>query len=222
MRLYIGEDRVDLTDIDLDYMYIDEGSEACVYKYGCEALKIYKPEDNKNRLSESSASTLSEYSSLMKRILLPKRLVYDDGYNFCGYTTDFIYKASTENLPKMKMEKFLDEINLIRDDVTLLGKDGILVDDLWIDNTIYNGNIYLIDPGSYFIDRKCRSNLVCDNLGMLNELVVDDFFGMIKMTAKQKTYLSEIMSDYSYVGDFILETANNNENMRQYVKRMIR
>ena len=203
-------------------MYIDEGKESCVYKFGNEALKIYRPTCDKNRLNESSADILSHYSSIMKRILLPKRLVYDDGYNFCGYTTDFIYRASTENLPKMKMEKFLSEINLLKEDVTFLGENGISVDDLFIGNTIYNGDIYLIDPGSYQKNSNGDYGLVRNNLDMLNDLIIDSFFGMVKMTKKQKEHIFDIMMDYRYVGDFILETADSNENMRQYVKRVIR
>ena len=42
MRILLGDELLEFDDEALDYMYIDEGNESEVFRYGDSVLKIYK------------------------------------------------------------------------------------------------------------------------------------------------------------------------------------
>lgn len=224
MRILVDDKLLEFSDDNLAWMYIDQGDEAEVYQYRDEALKIYKPGScDKLRLSEEEAKELMGIDT--NRLLLPRKLIRDaDSGEFIGYTTPFITKATTTGIIRMKMINFIDEMDIIQNDIMTLTNNYVEVADFGVDNTIYNGKIYLVDPGSYRIRtvpslmRFVRSN----NSFSLNTYVKNELFAMAKLTKKEKTILDDVFSDYDSISDVMKETAIENESVRQYVKRMTR
>lgn len=224
MRVYLGDDLLEFSDDELEWMYVSEGEDARVYQYRGEALKIYKDDYCRPfRLTEDAAIRLSTIHT--NRVLLPKRMIRnaDDG-NFCGYTTPFIKRATTTGIIKMQMLKFMNEVDLLRDEVFRLADHYVDVADFDLKNTAYDGRIYLVDPGSYCIrttpnlQRYVHSN----NLLALNNYVKKEIFGIVNLTGVQRDFLDVIFPDGDYIGDVLRETALEHETVRQYVKRMTR
>lgn len=223
LRIYVGDELLELTDDDLDMMYVDEGKEAVVYKYGDEALKIYKPRCRKIRLDEDTASKYSEITN-MKRILLPKRIIRNaDEDLFCGYFLPFIYKNLTETIPNITMERFINELDIISDDMRILADNEVEVNDFHMGNLLYNGKFFIGDPGSYTINRSLYTGTIyVNNINVLSKFVQDGIFGMVKLSKKKRNNVYKSFNDWQYIGDQIRKTARPKETVKQYVRRMAR
>ena len=52
------------------------------------------------------------------------------------------------------MFDFLCELDLLEEDIKTLNSNNVEVEDFNLNNTAYDGRIYLVDPGSYIIRRK--------------------------------------------------------------------
>lgn len=223
MRLLIDDEFLEFTDADMAWLYLGSGNESRVYKYGDEVLKIYNRDCGKVRLDQETASKLSKIYT--HRLLLPKRIIRDaDNGEFLGYTTSFIKRAATTGIIRMKMFDFLCELDLIREDIKILNSNNVEVEDFNLDNTAYDGRIYLVDPGSYVIRKSPEMVrfLRGNNSKVLNDYVKNDIFSMAKLPVVKQRSVAMMFDDYDYIGDMIREDAKDNESVRQYVKRMAR
>ena len=223
MRLLIDDEFLELTQADMAWLYLDSGNESSVYKYGDEVLKIYSKNCGKLRLDQETARKLSSIHTY--RLLLPKRIIRDaDSGEFLGYTTSFIKRASTTGIIRMKMFDFLCELDLLREDIKTLNSNSVEVEDFNLNNTAYDGKIYLVDPGSYVIRRTPETIrfLRGNNAKILNDYVKNDIFGMAKLSVVKQRSFANLFDEYDYIGDMIRETAKDDESVRQYVKRMAR
>ena len=223
MRILVDNELLEFTDDELAWLYMGAGNESLFYQYRDEALKIYNFRCTKYRLVEEDALKLKEIAT--KRILLPSRIIRNpDNGEFVGYTTKLIKKASITGIIRMKMGEFMSELDILRSDAMLLADHNVDLEDFNLNNTAYNGKIYFVDPGSYAIKtnpeaiRFVRSN----NSFALNTYVEEDVFGMVNLTKAEKRRLSEKCTGFEYIGDFLRETADEKESVRQYVKRMAR
>ena len=220
LRIYVGDTFVELSDSDMEESYISEGKEGIVYRYGDKALKIYKEFCNKGRLDEDETLILSEIST--KRVLLPRDLIYgEDRVTFRGYATKFIEKQGIDKIIDMNIMQFVDELDIINEDLITLAKNKVYVYDFVGDNIFYDGNIYFGDPGSYtilesmpfdFVSRNNNYNLNCAVLGYM--------FAGGNMEAGQFTMMFNSFEKYKYIGDQIRKNADKNESVKQYVKRI--
>ena len=66
-----------------------------------------------------------------------------------GYTEKFI--DGNKNIFDIKVDTLLNELEIIFDDVKILNDNLVVLSDLHRKNAIYNGSLYLIDPGNYMI-----------------------------------------------------------------------
>lgn len=219
MKFFVGDEGIDLTQEELDYRYLDEGKEAKIYEYGDEVLKLYKDYCPKMRLSEKDAFSLSQIGT--EKVLLPKRIIHDEDGKFLGYTTKRIYGSSKLCIPKMKMKKLVDELDIIMTDLKILADNHYDVADFTLNNVVYDGGLYFVDPGSFmqvknFDDRFKYSS----NMATLNEFMLDDFFYLVLLSKKYRNKFDDNFDRADYIGDYIRCSMNENENVRQYVKRM--
>lgn len=220
MRIYVGEKLLELSDTDLENMYVNEGKEAFVYRYGDEALKIYKDERVKLRLDEEDTIKLSEIST--ERVLLPKEVIYDDDFvTFKGYSTPFIDRESSDAIVDMDIMQFVDELDIIDSDLKKLANSGVLVDDLSIDNVFYNGKMFLGDPGSYvFVERAFPAKIYRSNMYELTQFVKEEIFSMIPLSFEEQVELDIKFDKFKYIGEQIRNSASSGESVKQYVKRI--
>ena len=222
MRIYVGDEFLDLDQETLDYMYLDEGNESEIYRYGKEVLKIYKPFCRKDRLDEETAIILSGIST--ERFILPERIIRDEDGKFIGYSMPFIYEYPVGGILKNKIGNILDEFDIIRDDIRILSDNHVEIEDLHVGNILYTGKIYIGDPGSYLVKRERKTGqMYNDNMYTFGLFVRDELFKLVKMTAGERRDLNNKF-DYSWdIGDQMRdEVIDNKETVRQFIKRMTR
>lgn len=222
LKIYFDGELLEFDDETLDYMYVNEGAEGEVYRYGKDAIKIYKPTCFRRRLNEEDCKKLG--TILTKRILLPEKIVYsDDCKTFIGYSTPFIYKCADVRIMDMKVENFCDELDLIRDDLGVLAANGIEIDDWHTGNILYNGKLYMGDPGGLTFRSEFRPQWSMKNSEfVLNRFLKDEVFPLAGISKGNRENAEKIFEDFDYMGDQIRDTMKEKETVRQYVKRMTR
>ena len=220
MRIRLGKKLLEFTDQELDYMYLNEGMEGTIYKYGDRALKIYEEFPRKSRLEENEALELSKIST--NRILLPRELIYDDKDKFVGYSTLYIDSYGLGNISKMSIDSFIDEVNILYRDISILSRNNVDVDDYTLYNTLYNGGIYLVDPGSYqIVDNDER--LFKDNRYRFNEFLVELLLPhSIKLTKREARILRNHMDLTEALSEIMHYEKFPRDTVRAYVKRITR
>lgn len=179
MKYYIGEDKQELSL----KKYLSFGEEGNVYIEGNEAVKIYYDnwESSKHSyLTEEEARKMTKIKT--NQILLPRRLVYDEKGNFCGYSTKLIrtFYPKCEGRKNAQKERFLidnmflcylkNKIKRIYAEMRFLSHKGIILEDFFYPSTnyIFNGEFYLIDPGCYAFSTESVEKTVERNTKTLN------------------------------------------------------
>lgn len=219
MKLFVGDEKIELTEDELNNRYLDEGKEAKIYDYGSEVLKIYKDYCPKSRLSEDDSFFLSQIKT--GRVLLPKRLIHDENGKFLGYTTERVYGLSKLRLPKMRMKKLVDELDVVMTDLKVLADNNYSVADFTLNNVVYDGGLYFVDPGSFMkVDDFEERFKYSSNMGTLNEFMLDDFFYLVLLSRKHRNIFDNNFDRADYIADDIRCSMNDNETVRRYVKRM--
>lgn len=222
MLVYIGNECFDFDEDDLEYMYIDEGDEALVYRHGMQALKIYRDYCYKPKLDESNTKKLTNIKT--KRILMPRCPIYvGTKNNFKGYTTEpFIYALPKKQIKNMPIDSFLSEIDLFKEDAYTLAENKFEIDDLYLDNIVYNGKLYMVDPGSFEEVNLSTSEIFRRNVVEINELVKDELFSLVKVPKKGRVKINEYFDEFEYIGDAIKDSFSYGESVNRYVKKMVR
>ncbi len=207
MGYWISKEYVFLDDL----WYIGEGKEAKVYRYFHEAVKIYRHEKLKNRLTMEEVSRLSVIPT--RYILLPKRIVKNDDYDFCGYTTLYKKNHFKENpqefLWNFSIKDFFDSISNLRKELNILGNYSVLISDVILQNIVFNYNkMYMVDPGNFLFT--CIPLPEIDELNLFElQMGIKRIIGKLsKVCNKDKRFfiLNQMCSTNSlYHGQFIVK-----------------
>ena len=220
MRILLGDELLDFDQETLDYMFLDEGNESEVFRYGDSVLKIYKDYCVKERLGEDDVIYLSKIPT--KRILMPREVIRNaDTMEFIGYSMPFIYKYPRDVLMRIKMNHFLDELDVIHSDLELLAEHHVDVEDIHIDNVLYNENFFIGDPGSFEIQRDTPvGRIYRNNVYTFNRFVKNDIFPLSKVSKAKREELDVMFDDYFFIGEQMRYSIPPKETVRQYIKRM--
>lgn len=135
--------------IDIESLNIlsKKGSEVVVYNDDNTVYKIFKKD---YKLGHKSIEELSYLSSIeTSRILMPESLLFENN-ELVGYTMEYI--KGNKNILDARMEDIIKELNIILKDIDTLSSLNIRLMDINSENTIFNGKLYLIDPGNYYIN----------------------------------------------------------------------
>ena len=126
----------------------DKGSEFIVYKYLDMVIKLYKKNYKLSHLSLEEIKILKSIAT--QRILLPRGVLLNQDGELAGYSMPYI--DGERNILYDSASNLLDELEIIKQDLNLLCNNYIILRDINLANTIYNGQMYLIDPGNYLIN----------------------------------------------------------------------
>ncbi len=220
MRIRLGKKLFEFSDIQLDKMYIDEGMEGTIYRLGEDALKIYSKYPAKDRLNEEEALRLSKIGT--ERFLLPKKLIYDEDNTFIGYSTKFIEDYDFKNVRYLSMNELCSELDILYNELKSLNDNLVDVEDYSLYNAIYNGEIYIVDPGSYrFV--KDEGYLHKDNKYKLNEFIIWYLLPYITdLSRPKKKQFRKNVDITEDIVDFMRYESLDNESVNDFVKRITR
>lgn len=144
-KIYTSENEL----IDFNYLSLlsTEGSEVIVYNDDRFVYKIYKKNYQLKHKNEQELEYLSSINT--SRILMPKSILYSNG-KLIGYTMEHI--VGEKDIYDIPMQILLDELQIIREDIENISKSYIRLLDINKSNIVFNGCLYLIDPGNYYIN----------------------------------------------------------------------
>lgn len=164
---------------------IGYGKNGNVYKYKNLALKIFPNGEIPNGLMDSD--TCHDLSNITTcSILLPKNLVFYKNKLFSGYSLKPVSCTRTRSIAKMDKKVFIDNIELLEDDVLLLSNNGVLLDGNLPENVIVSDKLYLTDPSKYsFVDKQFSSGLYDSNNYQIHLL-----FSKLVLTSLKKNVIT--------------------------------
>ena len=222
MKLFLNDEEINITKSELNERYINEGSEGVIYQIGKEAVKIYDNDFYGKRLNEEEARKLSKINT--KRILLPRRLVYNENREFMGYTSPFIIEYYKDFLGRLTMEKFIDEMNLIRNDLKVLSKNGVSIEDIHQDNFIMSDGLYLCDSGMYRFNDEEPEKIYRKNIAEINDLFTLSILRLyLGLTKKQGAALEQYFEpSFKLFTDKLMEEQDINpkQKVSPYFKKL--
>lgn len=221
MKFFIGDKEYNYSDKQLGLQLINYGDEADVYRIKDKAVKIYNKECYKNRLDEETV----EYFKTIKtnRLLLPIDTVYDENKKFNGHTTKFIEVGNKQAIRRMKISKFLKEIQLLIDDTKLLTELGITICDFDYEDILYGDGIYYCDSGSFERNKKFSSRKIEEaNKEEIHKLIIDELLCPVcNLSKKQLSKLKEMILSGEYISDiFSYEEYKQTDTVSSFIKRI--
>ena len=221
MKFYINNKKYELDDKKMNNSFVASGFEADVYKFNNLVFKIYKEICLKYRLNEKTAKYLSDIPT--KRILLPKDIIYNENYEFYGYTMKYITPTLKDEISNMSVDKLLSELLIIKKDLLLLKDNNVFIDDLCDSNFIFNKGIYFIDPGSYEINKKRSKEYV----EIINREIMNDFivryilFRKHEITKEERKKINEYFPLNEYMDEIMKKDSSKKLYIKDYSKRII-
>ena len=241
MKFYIEKKDYSFTEDELNFMYLNEGNEAFIFRLGSDVLKIYKPFSRKDRLDNETAYFLSKIET--KRILLPKSLIYissnepvyfnenellfalksnNKEKEFIGYTAEYKDSISIKNLANITIKDFSTEVSYLVEDIKILTQNHISICDLNLSNTLYNGNLFICDPGSYIIDYNHSLSYleVINNMNLNEYLILEILKNITSLTKQEKEKLLKFSESY-YLTEELQKESSSTKSLKSYVKKIV-
>ena len=218
MQVIISNDIVDIDDSRL----IGKGGGSNVYLFGDKVIKLYR---------HSYSAYLSNFDkyrleSLMKlkleHFIVPMEIVYNEFGNIAGYTMKYINGENGNCIMNLNSGFFVEQLEKIFDELDILSKENIVIDDLHVDNILVNEDgIYFIDCDGYnFKNRLDYYKNFIDSNFCVNMFLKELFF---RNGFKKYDYRMEKLFD-NY--DLFYEKAKlfykPNQTVKSLVKKMIR
>lgn len=143
----INNENKKIIDIELLELLSQKGSEMTVYNDENSVYKIFKKD---YKLGHKSIDELNYLSSIKtSRILMPEALLFSNE-ELIGYT--MVYIKDEKDIHSDTMANLLNELMIIKQDIDILNKLCVRLIDINKSNIVYNGKLYLVDPGNYYIN----------------------------------------------------------------------
>ncbi len=205
---------------------IGQGSQGKIYKYHNKALKVIR--------YEASDLTLEDYNHLQniktKRILLPEDAFTGISGNLRCYTIELIKKNRKNQIYKMLMNQFVEEVYQIERELDLLSNNHVVIQDLILKNFMFDGIFRFVDAGRYKINysysvseiRNMNQNVFnCFILGELftKKIYRDYDLGIVKHPMLEYLEMEYRESSCKTMGEYIEGTMDKNESVLQYIKK---
>ena len=159
-----------------------------VYRYKNYALRIFK--DGEEPIDQPTAEYLTNIKT--DRIILPKRLLF---YNnaFKGYTMKLVsQRGAGKRISTTPKEDFIDNIKAIERDIETLSQRKVLLNGATPGYTLYNGELYIVDPSNYRI----LDSVDSDKLEQLNQfqlhLLITEFDELMQDQKNLKELVKKI------------------------------
>lgn len=160
--LIIDGQHIDMKDLEL---MSNQGSECVVYKYKNTAIKLFRKNYQFSNLTMDDINYVKNIPT--RRTLFPTNAILDKDGKVVGYQMTLIKKE--KDIQKEPMHKILKELLIFQYDLMILERFNIGLLDINPSNSIYNGKLYLIDPGNYLINKTGTIKRQMDPLNECND-----------------------------------------------------
>ena len=169
----IYDDENNLITINKLEFLSDIGQECRVFKYNNDVIKIFKKDYKLEHISKKTIEYLKGIET--KRILMPTGFIKDQDNNLIGYKMKYV--SGNRIIGEDYVADFFRELTIIKGDIETLSDKGVRLLDINKSNTIYNGGLYMVDPGNYEIDMNISNeNIKTWNYNKINTLLDELLF----------------------------------------------
>ena len=220
MKLLIGKAKLELTERELDSLYLNEGSEVTTYLLGDNVLKIYK--DNP-QIERFSLEDISRFSKLkLNRFLVPNNPVLDESFNLIGFTSPYKIEDPFNSLYDINGKDFKKEVKVMLGDIKELSRNNIEIDDLHLDNIIFSDNsIYFSDCGCLkYKEFEDPREIERTNMFRFEYFIVNYLLARSLAKKNRKKFENEFETCGSM--EKFLSSMDDKENIENFAKRVIR
>jgi len=203
---------------------IGTGAKGDVYKYHNMALKVFK-EDRNTPIDFYTADYLSNIST--DRILLPQNLLFYNN-SFKGYTYKLVSKRGTgQRMIMLPKQDLIQDIRVLEEDIKTLSNKSVLLNGISPENSIFNGELYLVDPTEYRVLEDCSTKELEElnkfQLHLLLTTLISLELRKNNFTSKTEKNVKELF-DMREVGEnssrFFSDIIGNNESIKEFVKKI--
>lgn len=212
---------VDLSGIK-ELTFVPSQKAGDVYRFRNYALRVFQT--GEKVIDEDTARYLTTIST--DRILLPKKLLFYKN-SFAGYTMKLVsQKGAGKKIIATPKDEFIDSIEVLEDDIKELSKKKVLLNDIVPQYSLYNGELYLVNPAKYSIFEADANSIERINKFQLHQLITE----LIAMELKKQNFsqpcikhLKEIMNlrdTDQNTSDFLYELMGDQKNIKQFVKKI--
>jgi len=193
-----------------------------VYRFRNYALRIFQ--DGEKVIDEDTARYLTTITT--DRIILPRKLLFYKN-SFAGYTMKLVsQKGSSKKIITTPKYEFIDSIEVLEDDIKELSKKKVLLNDIVPQYTLYNGELYLVNPSKYSILDANSNSIERINKFQLHQLITELISRELnKQNCPQYAikHLKELMrlrDEDQNTSDFLYDLMGEQKNIKQFVKKI--
>ena len=181
-----------------------------VYRYKNYALRIFK--EGEEPIDQQTAKYLTDITT--DRIILPRKLLF---YNnaFKGYTMKLVsQKGSGKRISTTPKEDVLESIVALEKDIETLSQKKVLLNGATPGYTLYNGNLYIVDPSNYrILDAVDTSSLEQLNQFQLHLLITELIAADLRKARVQQSTIQNIKE--------ILNLRDNDQTTSEYLRELL-
>lgn len=165
-----------------------------------------------------------------KRILLPEDGFTDVSGDLRCYTIELITMNKKNQIYKMQMNQFVEEVYQIERELDLLSNNHVVIQDWILKNFMFDGIFRFVDAGRYQINYSYSVSEIRNmNQNVFNRFILGELFtkkiyldydlGIVKHPMLEYLEMEYRKSSCKTMGEYIESTMDKNENMLQYVKK---
>ena len=204
---------------------IGQGVDGIVYRHQDSAIKLYH--DNSKIKSHLTDYQIDILTSLkMKRIVLPTQRLVSDTPN-SGYVMKYVNLETQNDILKTDCDVILEQISELEEELSTIGENHFLLDDMQSRNLFYNGELYLFDPDNFIYDKK--TNFSRKNLEIFSWYFMRDIIFSLnnELTEKEQNSLVRKLhylyqkGKYISLAQFLIDNVyeNNLGEFRENIKK---
>lgn len=222
MGYHIDNKEVDLSSLRrLTFVPSDKAGD--VYRYKNSVLRVFK--EGEYPIDKDTASYFTDVST--DRILLPRKLLF---YNnaFRGYTMKLVsQKGAGKKIITTPTKDFVGCIEALENDIKVLSQKKILLNGITPGYSLYNGELYLVNPAGYSI----LESVSTEKLEQLNEfqlhLLITELvaaelrrYGYLQPTIKNVKDLFGLRDVDQMSSSYVKEVIDGQGNIKEFVKKI--
>ena len=135
-------------------------------------------------------------------------------------------KGSGKKIITTPKYEFIDSIEVLEDDIKELSKKKVLLNDIVPQYTLYNGDLYLVNPAKYSILDADSNSIERINKFQLHQLITELISRELnKQNCPQYAikHLKELMrlrDEDQNTSDFLYDLMGEQKNIKQFVKKI--
>ena len=183
-------------------------------------IKIYRTTNTEfNTLYKNELEQLQNLN--VQKFITPIELVYDENENIIGYTMRYIKGSNGDSILDLNSKFFLEELEKVYDEMSILSKGNVVIDDVIADNVIVNENgLHFIDTDDYIIRTRLNYNKNMKDSNFAINIFLKEIFARMDLY-KNNVNFNNMFDNEDIFYKEALKYYKPEETVKSLVKRMV-